>query len=80
MLGLAINFDVIEPDPEHVLEEDVVPVDVAIVFGMIIIPESKIRRQAVLLLILHTRKIKCKKIAFQQILFHHFVENGRDAL
>jgi len=55
---LSINFNIVKFDTEHVLEHDVVPVDVTLELRLIIVPESQIGLDIVLPLILQSSQVE----------------------
>jgi len=55
---VSVNFNIIKPNSEHILEGDVIPMDIPLEFCLIEIPESQIRLDAVLFLILNRRQIE----------------------
>ena len=74
VLRLAIHLDIIKLNTKHVLELDIVPVNIARELGLIIVAESQVRFLT-LSFILGRSKIECEHIAFEQVLFHHLVED-----
>lgn len=55
---LSINFNIVKFDTKHVLEHDVVPVDVTLELRLIIVPESQIGLDIVLPLILQSSQVE----------------------
>ena len=75
---MSVNFDIVEADSEHVLEQNIIPVDISTKFGLIVVSEGQIGHGVRALLIIHTCEVKGKHIALEKILMHHLVEYWRD--
>jgi hypothetical protein len=76
--GLTINLDIIKLDTEHVLQLNVVPVNVSRELGLVVVTEGQVRLLA-LRLILRRGKVESEHVALKQVLGHHLIEDGSDA-
>lgn len=70
----STNEDIIESHSIHVAEDDWVPLDLANELGLVIVSKGQIW----LLAKSWGAEVEGEEVVFQEILFHHVVENGND--
>jgi len=71
----SVDFNVIESDTEHVLEKNIVPVNVTIKLGLIVISKSKIRFHSIFMFVLKSGQVEWENIRLQKMLLDHFIKN-----
>ena len=76
---LSIHLKIIKFHSEHVLELNVIPVDVSVEFGFVVVAKSKIRHDIVFLLVFYRGQVESKNIALKKFLVDHFIEYWGDS-
>lgn len=71
---LTVHLDVIKLHTEHVLQLNIVPVNITGELALVIVPESQIRLIATSF-ILRRGKIESEHVALKQVLCHHLIED-----
>jgi hypothetical protein len=79
ILGFTSDLDVIELNTEHVLEQNIIPVNFTREFGGVVVTEGQVRFYAKTL-VLFGRKGESKDVALQKFLFNHLIENWGHSL
>lgn len=76
---LSVNFHIVELDTEHVLESDVIPVNVSLEFSLVIVAESQIGLDAILLFVLDGSQIEREHVALEKFLLDHLIKYWGDS-
>lgn len=71
---LSVNFNIVKLDTEHVLEADVVPVDVTVELGLVEVPEGQVGLDTEFLFVLDRSEIEREYVAVKELLINHLVE------
>lgn len=75
---LTIYFHIVKSYSKHILEQDIIPMNISLVFSSIYVTKRQIRFNPILFLIFETSQIKWKNITFKKMLLDHFIENWSD--
>lgn len=76
---LPVDLDVIELHTEHVLELNIIPVDVSVELRLVEVPKRQVRFHVVFPLVFNGSQKEGEHIALQKLLVDHFVEYWGDS-